>query len=124
MKFKEEYWCLPEDLTLDKKFTKKDICAGDKVTLRNGDELIYFDDMKVFVNVNDEKNNNPLSGISDLTNDLKYEDNKNYDIVKIERPTYKTVYQRIEEAKEMTVGEISEVLGYEVKIVKGGKDEK
>ena len=39
-------------------------------------------------------------------------------IIKIEVPTYKTVYDSSEEVKEMTMDEICKALGYNVKIIK------
>lgn len=39
-------------------------------------------------------------------------------IVKVEEPTYETVYDNTKEVKEMTVAEIEKALGYPVKIVK------
>ena len=52
----------------------------------------------------------------DLTRNSDDKDNHQYDIVKIERAG-QVIYER-EETVEMTIAEISEKLGYEVKVVK------
>lgn len=107
-------------------FTKDDLQTGDVVTLRNGDKLIINDSM-MFKDIT-SSNDNCLYSMDDLTNNLLYcsyfdgssdEDN---DIIKVERPTYTTVFEREEnEVKEMTLKEICDVLGYEVKIIKEDK---
>ena len=96
--------------------TKNDLKYGDIVTLRNGNKLIYADED--FMDL-ERNNDNSLSYLDDLTDDLKYDEHKNYDIMKVERPVYfSTVYERDETVREMTIEEISKALGYEVKIVK------
>ena len=101
-------------------FTKDDLQNGDVVTLRNGDKLVYVRDRDFEDLTTDYANE--LTGIYELTDNLEYEycdvRNKDYDIIKVERPTYTTVFERDEEVKEMTIAEISKALGYEVKIVK------
>lgn len=103
-------------------FTKDDLQTGDVVTLRNGDKLFIDTDMD-FRDIDISNNSNNLSDINDLINDLLYiYDDEDSDIIKVERPTYTTVYEREEnKVKEMTIAEISEALGYEVKIVKEDK---
>lgn len=104
-------------------FTKYDLKDGDIVTLRNGAKLVYCDDC--FFDFGDRIDNN-LTDFEDLTNDLKYDDNSwsvdtkaDNDIMKVERPTqYKTMYERKEEVKEMTLAQVCEELGYNVKIIK------
>lgn len=93
-----------------KEFTKDDLKYGDKLTLRNGEVGLYKEkytwiDFLNYDNINNDLTNNGCRG-------------KELDIVKVERSTYTTVYERNEEEKEMTVAEISEALGYEVKVVK------
>lgn len=39
-------------------------------------------------------------------------------IIKIEEPTYTTVYEPTEEVKEMTIAELEKELGYKIKVVK------
>ena len=97
-------------------FKKDDLKNGDIVTLRNGDRLVFVGS-EDFIDLSDD-NDNCLSDICDLEDDFTHESYEDSDIVKIERPVeYTTVFSR-EEAKEMTVEEISKALGYEVKVVK------
>lgn len=105
------------DEVVPAEFIKKDLQDGDIITLRNGDRLIFTNND--FLDMSD-KHDNYLSDIYDLNDDLTYnDDDKDSDIVKVERPTgYSTVFERVEEVKEMTIAEISKALGYEVKIVK------
>ena len=96
--------------------TKKDLKDGDIVTLRNGDRLILCDEN--FIDLSDE-NHNWISDLDCLNNDLTYynENDEENDVIKVERPVkYETVFER-EEVKELTVDEISEKLGYKVKVV-------
>lgn len=95
---------------------KADLKIGDIVTLRNKDKLILVRN-NGFVDILDE-NSNPIHGLSQFGEDLMYDySRREYDIVKVERPAeYKTVFER-EEVQELTVDEISERLGYKVKVV-------
>ena len=93
-------------------FSKKDLKVGDVLTLRNGSVGI-FDNKKTNIdclladNIEDDLTNNGFCG-------------KKLDIVKVERPIkYETVFKRT--IKEMTLEEVCEKLGYEVKIIKGDK---
>jgi hypothetical protein len=97
---------------------KEELKNGDIVTLRNGNRLIYANEQ--FLDMSD-KNNNDLSYIDDLNEDLTFydKDDYEYDVIKVERMMgYFTIYAREKMVKEMTVAEISKALGYEVKIVK------
>lgn len=99
---------------------KYDIKDGDIVTLRNGDKLRWDGDSDHFIDIAD--NYNHLCDMYDINDDMtmKDRDDSDSDIIKVERAfEYKTVYKREETVvKEMTIKEISEALGYEVKIVK------
>ena len=96
--------------------SKDDLKNGDIVTLRNGDRLVFVGG-EDFIDLSDD-NDNCLSDICDLEDDFTHESYEDSDIVKNERPVkFTTVFTR-EEAKEMTVEEISKALGYEVKVVK------
>ena len=55
----------------------------------------------------------------DIKDDLSIKD-KDYGtkILKIEIPTYETIYDTTKEVKEMTMNEICKELGYNVKIIK------
>lgn len=104
-------------------FTKHDLQNGDVITLRNGNKLIYIQNNN-FVDL-ETSNRNEITDIDDFTPyHLNYSycgiNNTNYDIVKVERPRYNTLYER-EEIKEMTIAQISEALGYGVKIIKEEK---
>lgn len=108
-------------------FTKEDIQPEDVITLRNGARLIFNGGIESFMDIDDLYN--PVTCKKDFTDELLcncgfvLEGSKSdYDIIKVERPTYHTVYERVEEKKEpkkMTVAEISKELGYDVEIVKG-----
>ena len=65
-------------------FTKSDLKDGDKCTLKNGKAVFYggseeYESTYCFEN---------------LTDDFKYEHNDEVSIVKVERPTYETVFER------------------------------
>ena len=98
-------------------FTRDDLEFADVITLRNGERYVYADgriqgeDIEYLADgddVEESYNNNLISSCCD-----------EYDVVKIERAG-EIVYQREDnkEPVEMTVAEISEKLGYEVKIVR------
>lgn len=98
--------------------SKADLQDGDIVTLRNGDKLLYHNED--FIDMSDD-NDNYLSDINEINENLTYEDRdeKDNDIIKVERPTgYTTIFERDEKVKEMTLKEVCKELGYEVKIVK------
>lgn len=100
--------------------TKNDLKAGDIVTLRNGDRLVFRDyDYDNFVDLSDE-NDNYISDLDDITDNFRYDGNcRENDIVKVERAiNYQTIFKDIH---ELTVEEISKILGYDVKIVKNHK---
>lgn len=99
-------------------FNKGDIKEGDIITLRNGDRLLVDAD-KDLQDLSEE-NDNSVASLYVYRDDMIHCcGNKDYDIVKVERPVeYSTVYDRKEEVREMTVEEISKALGYEVKVVK------
>ena len=96
---------------------KEDLKNNDIVTLRNGDRLLYFNGD--FYNLG-EGCCHYIDDLDDYEDDLRTWDRdcKEYDIVKVERPVkYETVFEREEEVQELTVDEISERLGYKVKVV-------
>lgn len=101
---------------------KEELEEGDIVTLRNGDRLIYApDNIRDFADLS-ENNCNSLTDLTDLKDDLTFDGidrDRDNDIVKVERPVKtEVVFERKDKAREMTVEEISEKLGYEVKIIK------
>lgn len=101
----------------ENEMTKDDLENGDIIFLRNGNELIVYNDNELCDLESDCFS--PLNNLEDLEEDLIYEDDEDYDVVEVKRPSgYDTMFERKEEVKEMTVSEISKKLGYEVKIVK------
>ena len=104
-------------------FTKYDLKDGDIVILRNGARLILIDGS--FSDIGNTINNG-LYDLDDLTNDLRLDANSatwtneknDNDIMIVERPdSYTTIWHR-EEVKEMTLAQVCEELGYDVKIIK------
>ena len=98
---------------------------GDIVTVRNGDRLVYYGNG--FGDLDTDNYSNDLSIISDLDVNLNYIDDiclgykkSASDVIKIERPIITTtIWEREEkEPVEMTLEEVCEKLGYDVKIVK------
>lgn len=99
----------------------KDLKAGDIVTLRNGDRLLFAGENFIDLFKNPH---NSLCDINDLNDDMTVDDCKNSDIMEVERPSrYITVFERGEETREMTLEEICKELGYNVKIVKNEEEE-
>lgn len=104
----------------DNKMKIEDLKSLDIVTLRNGDRLLLIDNK--FHDLSDDYDNNVVD-VFNFNDDLEYEDENEYkfknDIVKVERPTgYQEIFSRKKESKEMTLKEICDALGYEVKIKK------
>lgn len=101
-----------------KKPTKEELLKmpiGTKITTNR-------DEDNIFVKISDdvfENNYDECVWDTDIEEDLSITDieygNK---IIKIEVPTYETVYDSSKEVKEMTMDEICKALGYNVKIVK------
>lgn len=103
------------ELVKEYKMTKKDLKTGDIVTLKNGDKLGLLEED--FCNLSG--GSHWIDDLSDYNDDLTCDNRcySEYDIIKVERPTeYETVYTR-DDTVELTVDEISEKLGYKVKIV-------
>ncbi len=114
------YWT--DEMLEPIKFTKNDFQNLDVVILRNGDKLLYTDYGNVFIDVTEE-NSNEISFLNDFSKDLKHKEYEQFDIIKVERPSYSTVYERKEEPKEVTMEELQKILGYEVKIIKKKEDD-
>ena len=99
--------------------TKYDLQNGDIVYLRNGNVKIYANES--FFDFENCNENDDIDVLNDLNDDLTYKyNNKDYDIIKVSRPKeYEELYKReIVEPKEMTLKEVCDILGYEVKIKK------
>lgn len=103
---------------ISKKPTKEELFKmpiGTKITTD-------LDEYNVFVKKDTDRFENNLSDVisnyyinEDLSLNVGCYGDK---IIKIEVPTYKTVYDSSEEVKEMTMDEICKVLGYNIKIIK------
>ena len=106
----------PDDIT-----KKDELKTGDIVKLRNGDELIYFEDDETFADLHDHQDNG-ICSLDNLTDNMKYDGHcygEENDIMEVKRPViYHNVFTRDETVKEMTLKEVCDALGYEVKIVK------
>lgn len=119
---------------MEKKFTKSDLRTGDVVVLRNGYEYMVLrgcaegSEVDRFVGIGTTSEWEHFNVYNeDMTSDSEFVE---LDIVKVFRPKdnhYRpwenreremdTVFIR-EEVKELTVAEISKLLGYDVKVVK------
>ena len=110
------YGCASDWLVEENKMAKEDLKNGDIVTLRNGDRLSI--EGSTISDINDS-NHNPVYSLGQFKDDLTfYRPEREYDIIRVERPVkYETVFEREEEVQELTVDEISERLGYKVKVV-------
>lgn len=97
-------------------FKLSDLQFADIITLRSGERYVYADDVMRGEKLDYNSDGNTISCWynDDLTQN---EGDRSEDIVKVER-NGQVIYER-QEAIEMTVEEICEKLGYEVKIVKG-----
>ena len=98
-------------------FNKDDLENGDIIVLRNGDELLIHCDNEVADLYSSY--DNELRDLDDLEDDLTCENNSDYDVVEVKSAVeYKVRFKRKVQVREMTIKEISEKLGYEVKVVK------
>ena len=95
-----------------------EIEKNDIITLRNGERLI-FNNNDEFKDIEDDNDNSVISK-NDFKDDLTNKEFAKEDIVKVERPILTTVYNRDEISTpiEMTLKEVCDKLGYEVKIIK------
>lgn len=59
---------------------------------------------------------------SDINEDLRLDGCYAYEILSVEEPTYRTVYEHQKESKEMTIAQIEKELGYSIKVVKESED--
>lgn len=98
-------------------FSPSDLQFADILTLRNGQRYVYVTGYMYGEEVDYALDERRLTLYYD--DDLTQNENdKDEDIVKVER-NGRIVYERQEnEVKEMTIAEISKALGYEVKVVK------
>lgn len=116
-------------------FCKSMLRSGDVVETKQGRHYVVMlnsiDGEDIVVQLSDGLGWNKLSYYNDnLT--CSYEEQNYFDIVKVYRPSHKTkqfgrkfspekfslIYER-KEKKKMTVAEISQILGYDIEVVKG-----
>lgn len=124
----EERWVDEKDVERKIMFTKNDLKTGDLLKDRCNDLKRVmlgtdFGDIVVY------PNSKFYGRLSNYNNDLTNKQTNSRDITEAYRPKYEDrvtstdlddytlVYQR-EKTKEMTVAEVSEALGYDIKIVK------
>lgn len=112
-------WHFTEDMLESAMMTTiDDLQFGDVLTLKNGERYVFADK---YMYGEDEDYSRDYDKVDENYKDnLKYDnddsDYREYDIVKVEREG-QVIFER-EDVREMTVEEISEALGYEVKVVK------
>ena len=102
-------------------FKKDDIQFGDIITLGNSERYVYAAD-RIFAEFEYTQKLNYRIFSRTFNRNFEiilpdYKDDRNCDIIKIERQG-QVIYQRKEEEVEMTLSEVCEKLGYNVKIVK------
>lgn len=114
------WWFDEYELKLIQDITIDDLQFADVLTLRNGERYVYASGFMYGEDSSYCRDCEELD--KEYNNDLTYyyQDETEYDIVKVERDG-EVIYERVEEekVKEMTVEEISKELGYEVKVVRG-----
>lgn len=101
-------------------FSKNDIQNGDIVYLRNGNVKIYFADDNMFYAYKNTEDYDDTDNLDDLNDDLTHKHDIDYDIIKVVRPKeYDELFKREEvKPKEMTLKEVCDILGYDIKIKK------
>lgn len=111
--------CTKFELVNARKVTKEellDMPIGIKITTDAEKDNVYVYDGESFYN--EEGCIDECDIEDDLTLDVYDEEEYGTRIIKIEEPTYSTIYDYSTEAKEMTVAEIEKALGHAVKIIK------
>lgn len=107
-------------------FTKADLKTGDVVKRRNGDVEIFNQHLGMFIR--QDTGWNDIDCLQDDLSNLSY---KAYDIIAVRRPVIKSdcafdafenkcgtlVYER-QEVEEMTLEQVCQLLGREIKIIK------
>lgn len=115
----EHWWVREEDIKLAEYTWEmfKECPIGTKVTFENGETIF-----KIKENSEQFTNSRYFRNYDDLVN---FKDNYGNGvlgkIIKIEEPTYTTVYEQ-EQVEEMTMEEICKALGKNIKIVKEKKE--
>ena len=100
-------------------FSKNDLQNGDIVYLRNGNIKFYTTDDGFYEYENCDEFDD-VDNLTDLNDDLTHIKEDKYDIIKVVRPKeYDELFKREGvNPKEMTLKEVCDILGYEIKIKK------
>ncbi len=111
--FPEWYWT--DDMLENVVLTISDLQFADILTLRNGERYVYTDNHIYGEGYHYHCDADTVKADfrENLTRDSSFAE---YDIMKVEREG-QIIFER-QDVREMTVEEISKVLGYEVKVVK------
>ena len=118
--FTHNDWMIEVEESETKKMTRKDLQFGDIVTTRNEEKYVVADE-RVYGEIGSYERDCDL--IEDVYDDnlkcsyYEEDEDKEFDIMKVER-NGNVIYERDETIRELTIKEISELLGYEVKVVK------
>jgi len=98
-------------------FTKNDLKEGDRATTRNN-EILFLHNGR-FERIGDGFLCYPIDDLNNkLKNKKEYE--KDWDIIKVERPVYETIYEREDDNRtKMTIEEVEEKYG--IKVVGGNE---
>lgn len=100
------------------KFTKSDLKDRYIVTFGDG-EYGMVDGDKIRIIQDGEFLNHMTYDVADLRENLTdVDDAEFYDIVAVHKPEYKTIWERTETIKEMTISDIEKALGHKIKVVK------
>lgn len=128
--FKENMYIILEwSDFMEKKFTKSDLKNGDVILRRNGNVVIVCLETGTLI---EENGFNYLSNVNEDLTYIKDGYGRNFDIIAVRRPKKpydcqfaafdkglgELVYERKDEPEEMTLKEVCEALGKDIKIVK------
>lgn len=115
IKLNDEHWVSSSCFDLYQPIKEvEDLQFADILTLRNGQKYVKADEYMMGEESGYISDGDTIS--SYYNDDLTHKCNDERDIIEVKRDGM-IIFER-EEAREMTVAEISEALGYEVKVVK------
>ena len=126
LEYDEVWWVYENEIVFADYTWEKFLEApmGTKIILDDGVVFLHIGDnmccsFRLSGNIACKVDLNDCDGLKSLyncNNFKSFEDYVHRKIIKIEEPTYTTVYEPKEEIKEMTIEEIEEKLGYKIKI--------